>query len=276
MNQRRSTKSRPSFFCMIKKYYLCARGAEESCFKCAWYHYKNKIMSENKTNGKGRLSPVFLWLAVLFNVCLIASNLFAIKIFQIWDWCVLPGAVIIFPVSYILNDCISEVYGYRKARFVIWTGFAMNLFFVLAAQLVLALPGAPFWGGQEAFSYVFGAAPKTLAASLLAFLAGSNVNAMTMSWMKVKDNGRRFGVRAIISSIAGELVDSLIFIPIVFWSQGLKTVLIMAACQVTAKVLYEIVILPLTAVFVRRLKEYEGEDAFDEGISYNPFKFKID
>ncbi|MBQ2151559.1 MAG: queuosine precursor transporter [Bacteroidales bacterium] len=233
-------------------------------------------MSENKTNGKGRLSPVFLWLAVLFNVCLIASNLFAIKIFQIWDWCVLPGAVIIFPVSYILNDCISEVYGYRKARFVIWTGFAMNLFFVLAAQLVLALPGAPFWGGQEAFSYVFGAAPKTLAASLLAFLAGSNVNAMTMSWMKVKDNGRRFGVRAIISSIAGELVDSLIFIPIVFWSQGLKTVLIMAACQVTAKVLYEIVILPLTAVFVRRLKEYEGEDAFDEGISYNPFKFKID
>ena len=92
----------------------------------------------------------------------------------------------------------------------------------------------------------------------------------------MKDNGRKFGVRAIISSIAGELVDSLIFIPIVFWSQGLKTVLVMAACQVTAKVLYEIVILPLTAVFVRRMKEYEGEDAFDEGISYNPFKFKID
>ena len=179
-------------------------------------------MSENKTNGKGRLSPVFLWLAVLFNVCLIASNLFAIKIFQIWDWCVLPGAVIIFPVSYILNDCISEVYGYRKARFVIWTGFAMNLFFVLAAQLVLALPGAPFWGGQEAFSYVFGAAPKTLAASLLAFLAGSTFNAYVLSKMKVAQGGKGFSLRAIVSSLAGECLDSLIFMPIAFWGTPIK------------------------------------------------------
>lgn len=233
-------------------------------------------MSENKAIGQGKLSPVFLWLAVLFNVCLIASNLFAVKIFQLWNWCVLPGAVIIFPVSYILNDCISEVYGYRKASLVIWTGFAMNFFFVLVAQLVLALPGAPFWNGQEAFAYVFGAAPKTLFASLMAFLIGSNVNAMTMSKMKVKDNGRKFGARAIISSLFGELVDSLIFIPIVFWNQGIMTVLTMIACQVTAKVLYEIVILPLTSSVVRRLKKYEGEDAFDKGISYNPFKFNID
>ena len=233
-------------------------------------------MTENKSIGRRSLSPVFLWLAVLFNVCLIASNLFAIKIFQLWDWCILPGAVIIFPVSYILNDCISEVYGYRKASLVIWTGFAMNLFFVLVAQLVLALPGAPFWEGQESFAYVFGAVPKTLLASLLAFLVGSNVNAITMSWMKVKDNGRRFGVRAILSSVAGELVDSMIFIPIVFWNQGLRTVLIMAACQVTAKVCYEIVILPLTAAVVKRLKEYEGVDTFDTGISYNPFNLKID
>lgn len=213
-------------------------------------------------------------MAVLFNVCLIASNLFASKVFMLWDWCVLPGAVIIFPISYILNDCLSEVYGYRKARLVIWTGFAMNLFFVLASQLVLLLPGAPFWDGQEAYQFVFGSAPKALIASLLAFLAGSTLNAMVMSRMKVADKGKRFGLRAIVSSVVGELADSMIFIPIVFWASGIKTVLTMMACQVTVKVLYELIILPLTTVVVKKVKASEGIDTFDENISYNPFKVK--
>ncbi|MCQ2140969.1 MAG: queuosine precursor transporter [Bacteroidales bacterium] len=221
-----------------------------------------------------KVSITFLWMAVLFNVCLIASNLFASKVFMLWDWCVLPGAVIIFPISYIINDCLSEVYGYRKARLVIWTGFAMNLFFVLASQLVLLLPGAPFWDGQEAYQFVFGSAPKALVASLLAFLAGSTLNAFVMSRMKVADKGKRFGLRAIVSSVVGELADSMIFIPIVFWASGIKTVLTMMACQVTVKVLYELIILPLTTVVVRRVKESEGVDIFDENISYNPFKIK--
>jgi len=218
------------------------------------------------------MTKKFLWLAVLFNVCLIASNLFAGKIFQLWDWCVLPGAVIVFPISYILNDCISEVYGYRKASLVIRTGFAMNFFFALMAQLVLVLPGAPFWEGQEAFETVFASAPKVVAASLLGFFAGSSINAMIMSRMKVLDKGRRFGLRAIVSSLAGEMADSAIFIPIVFWNQGAKVVLTMAACQICTKVLYEIIILPLTSAAVKKLKESEGIDTFDEGISYNPFK----
>ena len=112
-------------------------------------------------------------MAVLFNVCLIASNLFAGKIFQLWDWCVLPGAVIIFPISYILNDCISEVYGFRKANLVIWTGFAMNIFFALMAYLVLLLPGAPFWEGQQAFEAVFASTPRVVLASMAAFFAGT-------------------------------------------------------------------------------------------------------
>jgi len=212
-------------------------------------------------------------MAVLFNVCLIASNLFASKIFMLWDWCILPGAVILFPISYILNDCICEVYGFRKARLVIWTGFAMNFFFVLASQLVLALPGAPFWDGQEAFRTVLGAAPKAAIASLLAFLSGSTINAYVMSRMKVADNGRRFGFRAVLSSFAGESVDSLIFIPIVFWHTGIGTMLTMMVCQVTAKVLYEILILPLTANVVNRIKAAEGIDTYDYDISYNPFMF---
>ena len=213
-------------------------------------------------------------MAVLFNVCLIASNLFAVKIFLLWGWCVLPGAVIIFPISYILNDCLCEVYGYRKARLVIWMGFAMNFFFILASQLVIMLPGAPFWDGEAAFESVFSAAPKAAAASLLAFLAGSNVNAMIMSKMKVASNGKYFGVRAIASSVAGELIDSMIFIPIVFWNTGLKTVLTMMACQVSVKVLYEIIILPVTGVVVKYVKKKENIDTFDTSISYNPFLIK--
>lgn len=237
-------------------------------------HLKNKVMITDSNSPRQGFSVIFLWLAILFNVCLVSSNLFAVKVFQLWDWCILPGAVVIFPISYIINDCLSEVYGYRKARLVIWTGFAMNFFLILASWLVIALPGAPFWDGGESFNYVFGSAPRAVFASLAAFLVGSTLNAFVMSRMKVADRGLRFGRRAVASSLLGEAADSAIFIPIVFWSSGFRVILTMMACQVTAKVLYEIIILPLTSVFVKRLKQIEHIDAFDSGISYNPFKIK--
>ncbi len=247
--------------------YLCAEDCPRRASKCAWYHCKNKEM-----NSKAQFSPLFVVLAILFNVCLIASNLFACKLFCIFGKFTLSGAVIIFPISYILNDCLAEVYGYRKARFVIWTGFAMNIFAVLASQLVILLPGAPFWDGDAAFRYVFGAAPRSTIASLLAFLAGSTLNALVLSKMKVGSRGKGFAWRAIASSLAGESLDSLIFVPIVFWSMGWKVILITMACQIVAKVSYEIVILPLTSLIVKKLKEREEVDAFDNGISYNPFR----
>ena len=219
-------------------------------------------------------TTTFVVMAILFNVCLIASNLFAVKLFCLFGKFTLSGAVIIFPISYILNDCLSEVYGYRKAQLVIWSGFAMNFFFVLVSQLVILLPGAPFWDGDEAFRYVFGAAPRATAASLLAFLAGSTINALVISRMKVADKGKRFGLRAVVSSIAGETIDSLIFVPIVFWNMGSKVILITMACQIVAKVCYEIIVLPLTARIVKRVKAYDGIDTYDNGISYNPFKLK--
>ena len=216
----------------------------------------------------------FLILVAAFCVCLVASNIYASKLFLLFGKFTLSGAVIIFPVSYIINDCLSEVYGYRKASFAIWVAFAFNILFVLVSQLVILLPGAPFWDGQEAFRTVLGATVRTTAASLLAFLLGSNVNAMVMSKMKVADSGRRFGLRAIVSSLAGESVDSLVFVPIVFWNMGLKVILVTMACQIVAKVVYEMLILPLTAIFVRKLKEKEKLDVFDEEISYSIFKFK--
>lgn len=218
-----------------------------------------------------RFSLPFLLITALFTASLTVSNFFASKVFLLGPF-TLSGAVILFPVTYILNDCLAEVYGYRKARLVIWTGFALNLFFVIVAQLEILLPGAPFWDGQEGFRLVFGATPRALAASLLAFLVGSNLNAIVMSRMKLRSRGKNFVLRAIISSLLGELSDSLIFVPVMFWALGLKQIALLIAGQVTMKVLYEIIIMPVTRRFVRDLKHYEGEDVFDEGVSYNPLK----
>ena len=216
-------------------------------------------------------STTFLVMTVLFVVCLITSNLFATKVIDLWG-ITLPGAVIIFPVSYILNDCLTEVWGYRKARLVIWLAFAMNFFVVVLGQLVVWLPAASFWDGAPHFDYMFNMAPRVAGASLLAFIAGSNLNAYVLSRMKVADGGRRFGVRAVLSSLAGECLDSLIFMPIAFWGTPFKALLPMMLAQVTFKVCYEIVILPLTSIVVRKVKKSEGTDVFDNGISYNPFK----
>ena len=210
-------------------------------------------------------------MAVLFVVCLIASNLFATKVISLWG-INLPGAVVIFPISYIINDCICEVWGFRKARLVIWTAFAMNLFVVLVGQLLVWMPAASFWDGAPHFDYMFNMAPRVLTGSLLAFLVGSTVNSLVMSKKKIADKGRRFGVRAILSSLAGEFADSLIFMPIAFWGTPLQTLLWMMVAQVSFKVCYEIIVLPLTSLVVRKVKEYEKVDTFDEGISYNPFK----
>ena len=210
-------------------------------------------------------------MAVLFVVCLISSNFFATKVICLWG-VNLPGSVIIFPVSYIINDCICEVWGFRKARLVIWTAFAMNAFVVLLGQLVVWLPAASFWDGAPHFDYMFKMAPRVVVGSLLAFLVGSTVNSLVMSKKKIADQGKRFGVRAVLSSVAGEFSDSLIFMPIAFWGTPFKTLFWMMIAQVSFKVLYEIIILPLTALVVRKVKDHEGVDTFDEGISYNPFR----
>ena len=145
-------------------------------------HLKNKKMKEKQIQGTSvpgqrvMLSVPFVLMAIVFNVCLIASNLFETKVFSAGPLA-LTGGVLIFPVSYIINDCIVEVWGYRKARLVIWTGFAMNFFVVAMAQIVRLLPAAGFWDGGEHFDYIFALAPRVTVASLLAFLSGSTVNA---------------------------------------------------------------------------------------------------
>lgn len=202
----------------------------------------------------------FCLLAIVFCACLIASNIFEIKIFEAGPL-TLTGGFLVFPISYIINDCITEVYGFRKARFVIWTAFALNLCFVLVAQFVRILPPETFWDGQEHFDYIFRADMRITVASLAAFVCGSLVNAAVMSRMKATNGERRFGWRAVVSSLAGESIDSVIFFPIAFFSVGLHNLLVMMLTQIILKTAYEIVVLPVTRLSVRRLKaEFKDED----------------
>lgn len=213
-------------------------------------------------------------LGIVFCVCLIASNLLETKIIQIGFFTITAG-FLVFPISYIINDCIVEVWGFRKARLIIWVGFAMNFAMLALFQLVVALPAAPFWQGEAAFRFVFGLAPRIAAASLMAFLVGSFLNSYVMSRMKIASGGRNFSARAVLSTLAGESADSLIFFPLAFG--GLMPVHELAKLmliQVMAKTAYEIVVLPVTIRVVAALKKSEQTDVYDEDISYNILKIK--
>ena len=134
---------------------------------------------------KKEVSVIFLLLAVLFNVCLVASNLLGTKLINVFGISV-TGGLMIFPISYIINDCVAEVWGYRKARLLIWTGFASNFFTVAVGLIAVAIPAAPFWEGEEHFNFVFGMAPRIAFASIMAYMVGSFLNAWVMSRMKMR------------------------------------------------------------------------------------------
>ena len=221
---------------------------------------------------KEKVSVPFMLLGILFNVCLITANLLETKVIDFWGLTI-TGGLLVFPVSYIINDCIAEVWGFKKARLIIWSGFLMNFFVVMMGQLAVWLPSARFWNGAESFNFVFGLAPRIVVASLSAFLIGSFLNAYVMSVMKVASEGRGFSARAIVSTIAGETADSLIFFPIALGGiVPLGNLLWMMFWQILLKTLYEILVLPLTVRVVRRVKDYEGVDVYDRNISYNILK----
>lgn len=223
---------------------------------------------------KEKVSVPFMLLGILFNVCLIAANLLETKVIQVGSITVTAG-LLVFPISYIINDCIAEVWGFKKARLIIWSGFAMNFFVVALGLIAVALPAAPFWEGEQHFDFVFGMAPRIVVASLLAFLVGSFLNGYVMSKMKVASGGRNFSARAIWSTVVGETADSLIFFPIAFggliaWPE----LLVMMGTQIVLKSLYEVIILPITIRVVKAVKRIDGSDVYDTDISYNVLKVK--
>lgn len=213
-------------------------------------------------------------MGIVFNVCLIAANLLETKVIQLGSLTITAG-LLVFPISYIINDCIAEVWGFRKARLIIWSGFVMNFFVVTLGLIAVSLPAAPFWEGEEHFNFVFGMAPRIVAASLMAFLVGSFLNAYVMSRMKIASRGRNFSARAIWSTVVGETADSLIFFPVAFGGViAWRELAVMMGLQILLKSAYEVVILPVTIRVVKAVKRLDGSDVYDEGISYKVWKVK--
>lgn len=213
-------------------------------------------------------------MGIVFNVCLIAANLLETKVIQLGSLTVTAG-LLVFPISYIINDCIAEVWGFRKARLIIWSGFVMNFFVVTLGLIAVSLPAAPFWEGEEHFNFVFGMAPRIVAASLMAFLVGSFLNAYVMSRMKIASRGRNFSAHAIWSTVVGETADSLIFFPVAFGGViAWRELAVMMGLQILLKSAYEVVILPVTIRVVKAVKRIDGSDVYDEGISYKVWKVK--
>ncbi len=231
-------------------------------------------MSDNRENQK--VSVLFMFFGTLFCVCLITANVLETKQLSFGPINLTAG-IIVFPVSYIINDVVCEVWGYRRARMLIWMGFAMNFLFVIFGAIADWIPGADYWHGDEGFHVIFGLAPRIAAASFIAFIAGSFINAYVMSKMKLRTEGsasfaKNFSARAIWSTVFGEMADSIIFFPLALggvipWEE-MPSLMI---SQVTLKTLYEVMVLPVTIRVVKFTKAHDHEDVFDHDINYNIF-----
>ncbi len=215
-------------------------------------------------------SPRFVALVALFVTCLIAANVTAVKLVSLFGL-VLPAAIVIFPVSYILGDVLTEVWGYRQARRVIWLGFGCNLIVVAAIWIGLLLPAASFWDGQAAYERILGMTPRILLASFLAYLVGEFANAFVLAKMKIATRGRWLWTRTIGSTLVGQGLDSLVFITLAFAGTiPLGGLLAAVATQWLAKSAYEAAATPLTYAAVNHLKRREGLDVYDVDTRFNP------
>ncbi len=219
---------------------------------------------------RGRYSHWFLLIASIFVTCLITSNIIAVKLVNIFGL-VLPAGIIIFPISYIFGDVLTEVYGYHQARRVIWLGFFCNLIAVVAIWLGQILPAASFWEGQAAYERILGYTPRLLGASFLAYLVGEFANSFVMAKMKIATSGRWLWTRTIGSTLVGQGLDSLVFVTLAFIGTIPLSVLVSAIVfQWFSKSAYEAIITPLTYVAVAFLKKREGLDVFDTDTRFNP------
>ncbi len=216
-----------------------------------------------------KISYRLVIIIAVFITCLITANIIAVKIISLGPF-TLPAAIFVFPISYIFGDVLTEVYGYRVARRVIWLGFICNLVFVFFAWIGQILPPASFWEGQEAYKSILGYTPRLLAASFCGYLAGEFANSFVLARMKIMTRGRWLWSRTIGSTIIGEGLDTAIFITLAFIGTG-ATVPTMILNHWLGKVLIEAVFTPATYAIVNSLKKREGIDTYDYQTKYNPF-----
>ncbi len=207
-----------------------------------------------------------------FVAVLLVSTVAAQKLFAFGPFTLTAG-IIVFPFAYIFGDILTEVYGYAKARRVVWIGFAANLFLAIICVIATALPPAPGWPFQNEFASVLNFVPRIVIASLIAYLMGEFVNSFVMAKMKVRTQGKHLWARTIGSTVVGQGVDTVIFALIAFWGVLPGSVLLaMMASGYLFKVAYEVLVTPFTYVIVKKLKKAEGVDHFDIGTNFSPFR----
>ncbi len=230
-------------------------------------------MNDGAGDGRqtGGHSTWFLVVVALFIATLIASNIVAVKLIDV-SGLILTAAIVIFPLSYIIGDVLTEVYGYRQARRAIWLGFLGNLVVVVAIVIAGALPAAGFWKDQQAFDLILGQTPRILAASFAAFLVGEFTNSFVLAKLKIATAGRYLWLRTIGSTLVGQGLDSAIFVAIAF--AGVLPGDVLVGTMITqwlVKSGYEAAATPLTYLAVGFLKRKDGVDAYDRDTRFNPF-----
>ena len=217
-----------------------------------------------------RYSMWFVGIVALFVTCLLTANITAVKLVTLFGFLV-PAGIVIFPLSYIIGDVLTEVYGYPQARRVIWLGFGCNVIAVLAIWVGQVLPAASFWDGQAAYERILGYTPRLLGASFLAYLVGEFANAFILAKMKIATEGRWLWARTIAFTLVGQGLDSLVFITLAFAGTiPLAGIVSAIVAQWLVKTVYEAAVTPLTYVVVRFLKRHEGVDVYDRDTRFNP------
>jgi len=215
-----------------------------------------------------KVSPWFVVIATIFVTCLITANIIAVKLVGVFGL-VFPAAVVIFPLSYVIGDVLTEVYGYAQARRVIWLGFGCNLIAVAAIWLGQEMPAAGFWDAQPAYERILGYTPRLLAASFLAYFVGEFANSLVLARMKVATRGRWLWSRTIGSTIVGEGLDEVVFTTLAYAGTG-APLLTMILTKWVMKVVYETLATPFTYAVVGFLKRREGVDVYDYATDFNP------
>lgn len=219
------------------------------------------------------VSRMFMILCGVYITCLLLSNLIAGKMWAVTSSITLPAAVVLFPVTYIMGDVFTEVYGFKDTRVIIWLGFCCSFFAVLIYMITIILPHPSFWTNQEAFEAVLGTTPRVAVASFIGYLFGEFSNSMILSKLKVLTKGKKLWVRTILSTLVGEGFDSVIFVTISFLgTMDNATVLQMILFQYLFKVCFEVICTPLTYAAVRWIKKKENTDVYDTDIKYSVLK----
>lgn len=217
---------------------------------------------------KEEYSKIFIILCAINITCLLISNIITIKTINIWGLIFTAGDIL-FPFTYILNDVFTEVYGFNKSKLIIWTSFFCNLLMIIIFKITILLPSSESFEMQEELVKILGSTPRILIASFISFLVGNFANSIVMSKMKVKTEGKYLALRTIGSTLIGEGLDTLIFIPIVFINNlDLQTMIFLVIDTYILKVSLEIILTPITYKVIKFIKKKEKIDTYDKGLKY--------